>query len=304
MSRHIVYIINPVSGKGKSPFIENKVRQLTRAAGIDFEIIPSLPNGDYRFLLSRIEEGKISDLVIAGGDGTINQVIGSLRGTGVPFGIIPCGSGNGLALAAGIPKEPSRAIALVLHGQSSEVDAFLVNNRFACMLCGLGFDAKVAHDFANAPSRGLATYIRKTVRNFFTARPHRFTVETGGQRFDTRAFFISVANSDQFGNHFTIAPEASLTDGLLDVVIFNQQNKLRMLWQTWRQVQGGHYLQRGRIIEKQRGVVYFQAPVVTITNHDGALFHMDGDPVPTQSHFRFEILEKAFRLYRPAPEND
>ena len=112
----------------------------------------------------------------------------------------------------------------------------MVNGRFACMLCGLGLDAQVAYDFAQQPKRGLATYIKQVFKNFFSAKSFPFEIDCLGESLVTDAFFISVANSNQFGNHFTIAPKASLSDGLLDVVIVKKQYKLSMVMQTVWQV--------------------------------------------------------------------
>src|SRR5258705_11443266 len=120
----------------------------------------------------------------------------------------------------------------------------MINDQFACMLCGLGFDAKVAHDFAQQPKRGLTTYVKQVVKNFFSAKTFSFELKLNNKTFLTDAYFISIANSNQFGNNFTIAPQASLTDGLLDIVILTSQNKLSMLLQTFKQVSGHSKLLR------------------------------------------------------------
>ncbi|HSU27131.1 MAG TPA: diacylglycerol kinase family protein, partial [Chitinophagaceae bacterium] len=152
--RNIIYIINPISGSRSKKGLEALIEKETKARNIPFEIFPSIASGDYSFLLPSIRDKKITDVVIAGGDGTISQVAGSLLDTGVNFGIIPCGSGNGLAFTAKIPRSKSKALQLVFDGKASPVDGFYVNGQFACMLCGLGFDAKVAHDFAEQSTRG------------------------------------------------------------------------------------------------------------------------------------------------------
>jgi diacylglycerol kinase family enzyme len=103
-----------------------------------------------------------------------------------------------------------------------------VNEEFSCMLSGIGFDAKVAHDFANKTSRGLITYTQQSIVNFFKAHPYQFEVSVDGFSFFTEAFFISVANANQFGNNFTIAPKASLSDGMLDVVIVQKMHKAKL----------------------------------------------------------------------------
>src|SRR5436190_3340328 len=209
--RNIIYIINPISGTRPKKALEFLIEQKTKAAKIPFQIFPSVESGDYSFLLPIIKEQKITDVVIAGGDGTISEVVSSLMDRNLNFGIIPCGSGNGLAYTLKIPKQHNKALDIIFTGKSSAIDGFYINDQFACMLCGLGFDAKVAHDFAQQPQRGLTTYIKQIVKNFFTARTYSFELSINNSRFSTDAYFISIANSNQFGNNFTIAPKASLT---------------------------------------------------------------------------------------------
>lgn len=296
MPRKLLYIINPISGTRNKSFLRRLVEEQTNAAGFAYKIFPSVAKGDYNFLEPMIADEGFTDIVIAGGDGTINQAVNSLRHLSLPFGIIPCGSGNGLALSAGIPKDPTRALQLIFKGDSQPTDAFMIDDCFACMLCGLGFDAQVAHDFANDPQRGLMTYIKKTVANFFSARAYPFTISVQGKEIKTEAFFISIANSNQFGNHFTIAPKASLTDGLLDIVIMTKQHKLNMLLQTFLQVGGYHKLQEVDLLKEDMGVIYFQTAAISISNPGGAPLHIDGDPVESKKSFDVQVLPDCFRL--------
>lgn len=299
MERRIIYIVNPISGTKNKSSIQEVIRARTTAAGFAFDIYPSVANGDYSFLNHLIREKKITDVVIAGGDGTINQVINSLRRLEVRFGILPCGSGNGLAFSAGIPKNMEKALDIVFKGQAKATDAFMVNESFACMLCGLGFDAQVALDFANDPNRGLTTYIKQTVKNFFTARAYPFKISANGRQLATDAFFISIANSNQFGNNFKIAPKASLTDGMLDIVIMTRQNKLSMLFQAMKQVGGYNRLQQAAVLNEKSSVLYFQTAELKIVNAKEAPMHIDGDPVETEKTIKIKLLHHSFRLIGP-----
>jgi diacylglycerol kinase (ATP) len=299
MDRKLLYIVNPISGTRNKTSLRQTIEEKTRAAGIDFTIYPSVESGDYSFLFPIIKEQHFTDVVIAGGDGTINQVVNSLRKLNVPFGIIPCGSGNGLAFSAGIPKNPARALKIIFEGKSDWCDAFLINETFACMLCGLGLDAQVAHDFANDPKRGLATYIKKTVSNFLSAKTYPFVLRSQGKRLKTDALFISIANSNQFGNHFTIAPSASLNDGLLDVVVMAKQNKLLALVQALRQVGGFNKLQELEVMDESASVLYFQTDKINVENPDLAPMHIDGDPVEALSKFSVRTMKASFRLIYP-----
>lgn len=299
MQRKILYIVNPISGTKSKKSIREIIEAETKRAGFHFAVYPSVAGGDYAFLYPIIKEQKFTDVVIAGGDGTINQAVNSLRSQQVQFGILPCGSGNGLAFSAGISKDPVKALRTVFAGKSKLTDGFFINNQFACMLCGLGFDAQVAHDFANAPKRGLTTYVKKTVQNFFSSKAYPFTLSTGDKELHTEAFFISVANSNQFGNHFTIAPKASLSDGLLDVVIMTKQNKLGVLFQTIKQISGFNKVKSVDIVDEQSSLIYFQTARLTITNKGGAPLHIDGDPVETMEEMRFAIVKDCFLLIYP-----
>ena len=299
--RHILYIINPISGTGGKTSLKSLVETKTQAAGIPFSIYPSVASGDYSYLHPIIREKGVTDVVIAGGDGTINQVLASLRGLDVQFGILPAGSGNGLAFCAGLPKAKDKALNIVFQGKSVPTDAFEINGQFSCMLCGLGFDAQVAHDFAADPRRGLSTYVQKAVSNFFTAKAYPFTLGADGREYSTEAFFISIANSNQFGNYVTIAPKASLTDGLLDIVVVTAQTKLALLLQTLRQVGGFNALQQGPLESRHAGVLYFQTRELTIKNPSGAPLHIDGDPSETSEELTIKVLPQCYKLITPAP---
>jgi len=299
MSRNIIYIINPISGTRTKKDLQQLIEKKTAAQNIPFQIFPSVASGDYSFLYPIIKEQKITDIIIAGGDGTVSQVVNSLMDYDVNFGIIPCGSGNGLAFTAKIPKQPDKALEIIFNGKPAVIDGFYINQQFACMLCGLGFDAKVAHDFAQQPKRGLSTYVKQVVKNFFAAKIYTFEVTVNNNTFATNAYFISIANSNQFGNNFTIAPKASLSDGLLDIVIVSSQNKLSVLIQTLKQIWGKNKLQSGTVVDNKKGVIYFQTDNLSIRNISHAPLHIDGDPAETSAEIEIAIKKKCFRLIQP-----
>jgi diacylglycerol kinase (ATP) len=349
MARKIIYLINPVSGtRGKSS-IQDLISRRTREQQIDFSILPTNAEGNYAHLIPLIKETQVTDIVVCGGDGTVNAVAAALRGVDVRIGIIPMGSGNGLAFAARIPRDPSKALDLVFAGMAAPIDAFMINERFSCMLSGIGFDARVAHEFARQKKRGLQTYMRVTLLHFFSSRPHSFTIRLprggeggrdparggrggdersggtgdsgqGGQSgtrdrgpgdrgkgdrgkgersFAVEAFFISIANANQFGNQFTIAPKASLHDGLLDIVIAKKTDKISLLFSVLRQVLGGYSLQTDPAASHTRGILYFQTDSLVIVNEEEAPLHIDGDPAPTAKEFVIRVIREALMLIRP-----
>jgi diacylglycerol kinase (ATP) len=296
--RNIIYIINPISGTRTKKDLQQMIERSTAAKNIPFQVFPSVASGDYSFLHPIIKEQKVTDVVIAGGDGTVSQVAGNLMDLNVNFGIIPCGSGNGLAFAAKIPKQPSQALDIVFSGKASSIDGFYINGQFACMLCGLGFDAKVAHEFAKQPKRGLSTYATLVGKNFFSADPYSFIVESNGLSFSTEAFLISIANSNQFGNNFTIAPKALLSDGLLDVVIAKKTAKPLLLFNLIRQILAGRLSKIENSLNNP--VIYFQTTELKIINKSLAPLHIDGDPAETPQKLSIQVKKKCFRLIQPA----
>jgi YegS/Rv2252/BmrU family lipid kinase len=273
------------------------IEKMTVALGIPYQVFPSLASGDYSFLRPIIQEQKVTDIVIAGGDGTVSQVANSLMEENVNFGIIPCGSGNGLAYAAKIPKQPAKALEIVFSGKASLIDGFYINGQFACMLCGLGFDAKVAHEFAEQSTRGLMTYAKLVGKNFFTADPYSFSIESNGLTFSTEAFFISIANSNQFGNNFTIAPQALLSDGLLDIVIAKKTAKPLLLFNLIKQILAGKIRKIENSLDQP--IIYFQAKELLIDNISNAPMHIDGDPAETPEKLTIKVKKKCFRLIQP-----
>lgn len=297
--RKIIYLINPISGTSKKEGLRKLIERETTAQGIPFEILSTNADGDYDLLKDKILKEGITDVVVTGGDGTVNQVTSVLRGISIRIGIIPVGSGNGLARTAGIPTRPQQALALIFTGKTQKVDAFLVNNQYACTLSGIGFDAQVAHDFATKASRGLVTYTQQSILNFFKAHPYQFEVIIDGFSFFTDAFFISIANSNQFGNNFTIAPQANLHDGLLDIVIVQKMNKAKLPFVMLKHIRSNNKIQELVESMSQKNIIYFQTTSLIIRNLKYAPLHIDGEPRETAEEFTIEILKDCFELIQP-----
>jgi diacylglycerol kinase (ATP) len=296
MQRRFLFLINPRAGVQRGKPLTQIIEERCTAAQHLFEVIHTVADGNYHFLIEKIQQQQITDVIVCGGDGTISAVASAIRHLNVNIGIVPRGSGNGLAFAAGISKEPNKALDVILKGNTSMVDAFLINRQFSCMLSGLGFDAKVAHDFDRERKRGFWKYVKLVVKNLFSIRTYPFTIESADQQFSGNAYFISIANSNQFGNHFTIAPKASLNDGLLDIVAVEKNNLLLLPFRVLWHIRFGTFT---KAEAKSHGITYFQTSALTIQNPSLAPFHIDGDGKATAQVFRVEILQNAYRLLVP-----
>lgn len=296
MSRNIIFFINPISGTKSKKKLEEGIIERCSREGVAFQILFTSAEGDYRFLKAKVGEDKITDIVICGGDGSLRFIISALLNTNVRVGIIPTGSGNGFARTAGIPRSINGALDVIFKGSALPVDAIMINNQLSCHLSGLGFDAQVAHDFARQKKRGLKTYITQFTRNFFDIKNYYFEIDIEGKFLKEEALCICITNSNQFGNNFKIAPKASISDGLMDVIIFRKSAKIRTVITLARQIFNGKISRlREKNLEKKM-VLYFQTPKITIRNLQAAPFHIDGDPAETKKEFIIEILPGAFKL--------
>ncbi|MBP6686767.1 MAG: YegS/Rv2252/BmrU family lipid kinase [Lacibacter sp.] len=296
MQRLFLFLFNPSSGVQQGISLQQTITERCHQAAVQFSIEHSRADADYSWLRQKINTEQVTDVVIAGGDGTISTIVAAVKDLPVNIGILPRGSGNGLALAAGIPKDLNKAIDIVLKGKAQPVDAFLINEHFSCMLSGIGFDAQVAHDFDKQKKRGLKKYVQLTLKNLQRIKTYRFTIKAKEADLQLQAYFISIANSNQFGNQFTIAPKASLQDGLLDIVAVERTNLffvlLRILWHIRFGTFTGDFA-------KRRGITYFQTAELTIANTDKAPFHIDGDGKPTSLSFHIKVLPAAYSLLMP-----
>lgn len=298
MSRKILFFINPISG-GKSKFdLEKTIVKKCRERNISYEILFTSKDGNYDFLHDKIEKESITDIAICSGDGSISPIVAATLNRPIHIGLIPLGSGNGLARTAGIPNSVNKAIDLIFNGEAHTTDAFLINDKFSVHVCGLGFDAKVAYDFSKKKRRGLQTYTKIALTNLRAATTYPFVIETKEAQFNVEAFLVCIANSNQFGNNFKIAPKASICDGLLDVVILKKTSKSQIILSFLKQITSGKIQTLSKKNINKSNIIYFQTNQLKIENPGLAPLHIDGDPSETNRYFSIEILPSTYKLIR------
>jgi YegS/Rv2252/BmrU family lipid kinase len=303
MDRNILFLVNPISGTRTKEKIIAFIAKKLNAANISFSIDYTNATGNYTILKEQVVAKRITDIVIVGGDGSVNQVVQAFAEMRLRFGILPVGSGNGLARAAGIPTKIKRALQVIVEGNTMPVDAFTINDTFSCMLSGLGFDAQVAHNFARKAKRGLFNYTKESLLHFFKAQPYGFEVKLPEFSFFTDAFLISIANSNQFGNNVTIAPQAKLNDGLLDVIVVQKMHKVKLPYAILKQLSGNNKMQQLVEDMEHKNIVYFQTPSLEISNIQLAPLHIDGEAVASAQHLVIKVLPNYFTLFVPASRN-
>ena len=295
--RRATVIINPISGTGGRLMIARaraeQAAALLLASGVEPDVFLTERGGHARELaLSAVSHG--APLVIAwGGDGTINEIASVLAFGPAALGVVPSGSGNGLARELGIPFEPERALAVALGDRELLIDAGELDGRLFFNIAGIGLDARVAHEFSagGLVRRGFARYLEITARELFTYQPDEHTIVTDGVPQRERALLIAIANARQYGNGAIIAPEARVDDGRLDVVVVAYRSPVRALLQVPRVFLGQ--------IARVPGVTIRRATQVEITSARQVLYHVDGEPFVGGASIRARIQPRALRVKVP-----
>jgi len=220
--KKLTFIINPVSGVfSKDRVIEAIGKGLDRTK-FDYSIeYTEGPGHAIEICNRKIAEG-VDIIVAVGGDGSVNEIARTLTDKKVVLGIIPAGSGNGLAHHLNIPFSYRKAIEIINSGKILKIDTGSINDVFFVSIAGIGFDGIVAREYAKNKRRGFFTYLKVVTEEYVNYRPRRYTIEINGEVLKRKALFISFANSDQFGYGASIAPSASVDDGLLDVIIMKK----------------------------------------------------------------------------------
>ena len=219
LKKRIVFIINPISGgKSKTAFPDLANRQLDKHIFSPvYQFTEAVGHG--RQLASEALLAGADIVVAVGGDGTINEVGSVMEGSGKMMGIVPCGSGNGLARALKIPMSNQKAVSRLNAMQVHTIDSGILNGKKFFNMAGMGFDAHISAHFAKGGKRGLAGYIANTLAEISTYRPESYLLNIDGVTMERKAFMLSIANSSQYGNNAHVSPTASVKDGLLDVCV-------------------------------------------------------------------------------------
>ena len=264
-------LINPISGTRDKNGICDLTATRLQGAGIDLDIEYTQYKGHGAELASKAAEGGADIVVVAGGDGTVNEVASALLHTDTALGIIPCGSGNGLARSLGLPMDFEAAIDIIGRNMPCAVDCGVADGRpFFCTF-GMGFDAVVTEKFASGERRGKMQYVRSALLEFINFTPDSYALEIDGEIYTEEALLIAVCNTPQYGNNAYIAPRASLTDGLLDVTVIRNSSVIQ-------QAMAGIGLLSGQI-DRNRYVDTFKAKDVKIIRLKDGPAQIDGEPL-------------------------
>lgn len=291
----VVVIANPVAGpawRRRSPAaIAARIDALLARHDVAGRVELTLGPGHAKSLASdAVADG--ADLVVAwGGDGTINEVASALVRTGTALGIVPVGSGNGLAREVGVPRAHGAALAWAITGTDRVIDAGELNGRVFFNAAGVGFDAHVAAVFAASAGhiRGFSAYAAATLRELFRYNAGTFVVEADGLPSRTRrALLISVANTRQWGSGARIAPAALMDDERLDLVVVPARPPTIVLANMWRLFAGS--------VPGWSAVESVKVHAAVITASPPAAVHVDGEPLGRLSRIELRVVPAALRV--------
>lgn len=289
--KKISFIINPISGTQSKEQILKWVNDKLDQEKYIHEIVYTERAGHaVEIAATKAQEG-VHAVVAIGGDGTINEIARSLVHTKTALGIIPCGSGNGLARHLQIPMEPKKAIDIINEGLIDVIDYGKINEVPFFCTCGVGFDAFVSLQFSKAGKRGPLTYLEKTLLESLKYRPETYELEMDGSTLKYEAFLIACGNASQYGNNAYIAPQATLTDGLLDVTILEPFTVL--------DVPSLSFQLFNKTIDQNSRIKTFRCQTLRIHRSKMGVVHFDGDPMMMGENVDVNIIQKGLQVIIP-----
>ena len=286
--KSISFILNPHSGTHSKEELPKLIEEHLDKSKFDYRLIITEYAGHAAELAKQCVEQHTDIVVAVGGDGTVNEVARSLVHSQTALGIIPCGSGNGLARHLCIPMDVKKAINIINQCKIEALDYGVINELPFFCTCGMGFDAFISMKFAEAGKRGPITYAENVLKEGLKYQPEQYEVidETGTKRY--KAFLIACANASQYGNNAYIAPQATMTDGLMDVIIMEPftafdapQISIDMFNKT---------------LDKISKIKTFKARKIRIVRKQPGVIHYDGDPIMTGPDIDVHIEEKGIRI--------
>ncbi len=281
LKKNIIFLINPISGgKSKLNFAGIAAKFLDTGK-FEAKYVFTEGPGHAREMAVEIANGDTDIIVAVGGDGTINEIASGIEGSDKIMGIVPYGSGNGLARSLGISLNEGRAVSTLNNLNVNQIDSGTFNGKSFFNMAGIGFDAHISSIFAHNVKRGLRGYVKTTMNEISNYRCQHYVLEIDGKRFSRDAFMISIANSSQFGNNAHISPFASMKDGLLDVVI----TKPFPLYQF--PVLG--YRMFNRSTHRSRYVEIIKGKEILIQREGGGAVHLDGEPCNMAAELQISI---------------
>jgi YegS/Rv2252/BmrU family lipid kinase len=288
---HIVFIVNPRSGTDRSKAMKHVIESRLDLKKYTYEIQHTSYAGHGTELAKTAATKGAYCVVAVGGDGSVNDVAAGLSGTQTILGIVPKGSGNGMARTMGLPIIVEDALEVINKGNIVRMDLGYVAGRMFISNAGVGFDALISKKFAKSKRRGLAIYSWLVTKYLWLYKESNWRITIDGEKIQERAFMVNVANGHQLGYNFSIVPHASYTDGWLDVTVIKKFPKMMIAGIALNAMKGN--------IGSNRFVRHYKAKEVTISHPDLQLMQIDGDAIACGNKITFRVEPAALQVLVP-----
>lgn len=287
--RRIVFVINPTSGTTNKDVMPQLIDKYIDSDSNDVSTVFTEYAGHASEIASKCVNEGVEVVVAVGGDGTVNEVARALTESDTALGIVPCGSGNGLARHLMLPMNVKGALEIINNGLVHSLDYGIIDGHPFFCTCGMGFDAFISKKFASAGKRGPLTYIENVLKEGLKYEPETYELTLDGNETERyKAFLISVANASQYGNDAYIAPQASMSDGFLDVVIMEPFDILEA-------PQVGIDLMN-KTLNKSSKIKSFKAKDIRIRRKEEGAIHYDGDPIDAGKDIHIQLRPHAIKM--------
>lgn len=296
MKKRVLFITNPISGGTSKAGIPHLIDKYLDKDRFDYEIKFTEYAGHGAEMASEAAREGVDVIAAVGGDGTVNEVARAITHTSSALAILPCGSGNGLARHLMIPMNMRKSIEVINLYAVRDLDYGVINGHPFFCTCGMGFDADISQKFAEAGKRGPITYVQKVLEEALKYKPQTYQIEIDGDKAAHKAFLISCANASQYGNNAYIAPQASMSDGYMDVVIMEPFDLLEA-----PQIAIDMF---NKTLDKSSRIKSFRAKQLVIHREKPGVIHFDGDPVMAEADVEVKLHPQGFKaLINPKADN-
>lgn len=286
--RNIIFVMNPISGTGHKSGISKIIENTLDKEYYDFSIVETQYRGHASEISESAKNNGVDIVVAVGGDGTVNEVARSIVNSNTALGIIPCGSGNGLARHLMIPMDIHKAVEVINKHMIHNLDYGIINGRPFFCTCGMGFDAFISMKFAESGKRGPVTYLENILREGLKYKPEVYEIEDENGKRSYRAFLVSCANASQYGNNAYIAPQASMSDGLLDVIIMEPFDMLDA-----PQISIDMF---NKTLDRNSKIKTFRTRKIHIHRQKPGYIHYDGDPIMSDADVDISVVDKGIKI--------
>ncbi len=284
-------IINPISGVGSKRKIPKLIEEVCAERNAKLNVSFTEYTGHASELTKRAVDDGVKVIVAVGGDGTVNEIACAMMHSDSVLGIIPKGSGNGLARELHIPMDTKKAIELIITGNVITIDGCQANDRVFFTTCGVGFDAAVSKKFAGEKRRGSLTYVKNILEEYLSYKPEVYELLINDQSITEKAFLVACANASQYGNNAFIAPHANICDGMMDVTILSPFTPLDIAPLAIQLFT--------KQIERNSKIKSIKTNKLTIVRQKKGVMHLDGDPVDAEERIDISVIPKALKVLTP-----